>query len=124
MTSCGRILLPFVAKCFCTYAHTRRHTLEIRNASKLLRLTKFSSRLRYPYYIQEKEEVTHQKNKPIVTQFVHICFSQCEKNVPDFGQIRISCIQTFRMGGSLIIIIKSNLCYSECNSEPNLLRAE
>ena len=82
-----------------TYAHTRRHTLEIRNASKLLRLTKFSSRLRYSYYIQEKEEVTHQKNKPIVTQFVHICFSQCEKNVPDFGQIRISCIQTFRMGG-------------------------
>jgi len=29
MTSCGRILLPFVAKCFCTYAHTRRHTLVV-----------------------------------------------------------------------------------------------
>ena len=113
MTSCGRILLPFVAKCVCTYAHTRRHYFgvsEIHHRKSEMHGFQTSAFKKIHKHLAQglgtlitsctgKRRSAHQKNKPIITQFVHICFSQCDKNVPDFGQIRISCIQTFRMGG-------------------------
>ena len=118
MTSCGRILLPFVAKCVCTYAHTRRHYFGGMHGFQTSAFKKIHKHLAQGLgtlitSCTGKRRSAHQKNKPIVAQFVHICFSQCDKNVPDFRQIRVSCIQTFRMGGGGYLLIKSKLGYSE-----------